>query len=484
MFSSLLSSSFLQSKTNSSNNDTSLIKKLKRLAYEHELILFENRKIFHHKDSIEVPLLLIDPKRGIYIIEHKTWEYSELKNASVTKALDKNSSQNALSFELKKEFIQKRIYEVTNQKVEVYNFAMLENISYKEYKQLDSSFLTFMPADKILFSSDDTLEMKQKLLESLPIQANYLELNKFIATLFTYNTILQEDQSLEITSDEQNKIILEDFENVTFISGADGSGKTTTILLKAIYEHLLDKEQQICIIKPTLLACDLLKQKLLETTEYGIVDIDFSKIAILTPSDFNDKKTDLILIDDAWMIDDDFLLSLFKLDINIVIFENSNVSQQARYFLDNSYKIENNIEFFLGNVFALTFLEIYRLMERGAAANEILILVNDEDEKNKVLEDLHNFIVDIPQSLDESKHLYDQSINHLLIGTYEQIIGIDRAYVLLFNPKEIQKNRINFIFSRAKKKTYVIYNENNSFIGNIYDKDFKNRKRVASTTLT
>jgi phage terminase large subunit len=69
----------------------------------------------------------------------------------------------------------------------------------------------------------------------------------------------------------------------TTLSSEAGSGKTSAILLKSILEKLKHPEDKIIIIKPTILACDILKKRLLNTIEHAIVEIDITSIEIITP---------------------------------------------------------------------------------------------------------------------------------------------------------------------------------------------------------
>lgn len=479
MFFSLLSDIFSKNKAPLFVPDSVLLKKIQDFSDKNLFSMFKNAKIFHHKDILDIPLLLVGPKRGIYIFEYKTWCYDEIKNFTAARSSHLNPSQNSLAFESKHAFIKKRFSEViNNHDIHIFNFVIMENLTRAEYYNLDDSFHKLIPQSKTLFKLDSSYEIKEKILGASEEKSDILDINTIISTLFVQNTILSDNGKIKATSKEQNNIIFHHFSNVNYISCAYNSGKTTTILLKALYEHLIDKSKEIVILEPTNTACELLNQKLLDTVEYSIVEVDFSKISIFTPQNFNQKKADILLVDDAFMLDADFINSLVNTKNDLIIFEDYRKSNESRYFLTNSYQDAVDIEYLPGDPYALTFINIQRALNNGAGEKDILIVTTNDEEKEKINEDLLHFVEHSPTLLDPDKSINNQKLDHLLIAKYDDLSGITRDYLFLFNPKEIKENFVNFVFSRAKKKIFVIYSEDNNFIGNLYAKDFKDTKRV------
>lgn len=473
MFSSFLSSFFSKNSNTLKVPDSILVKKVQECAHENLLHLFKDAKIFHHAEVLDIPLLLVDPKRGIYIFEYKTWCYHEIKDLKVSKSSNQDSSTNSLAFESKHDYIKKRFNEVLNNDgTNIFNFVLMENLTKEEFEHLDSSFQEFIPQSKTLFSSDSIEDIKNKLFGASEEDSDILDIESIISTLFVQNTIIDNDNLIKITSAEQNDIIEHEFSGINYISTRNCSGKTSTILLKAIYEHLLNRNKNISIIQPTYIACELLKQRLLNTIEHAIVEVDFSKISIITPHDLKNKKSDLILVDDASMLDKKFIDYIVSLKKDTLIFEEHDATKIYRFTLDKCYRSKSTIELLHGNPYALTFLNLQRLLEKNIDAKDILIITTEDDDKYKIVEDLNSFVEDTPTILDPFDTLNNQDLEHILIANYNEVFDFSRDYVFVFNPRDIEANLFNFIFSRANKKTFVIYDDDNKQIGNIDAENF------------
>ncbi len=476
MFSSLIPNIFPKKKTSLKVPDSILIKKVQECANLHSLYIFKDVKIFNHTEILDIPLLIVDPKRGIFIFEYKTWCYNEIKNLKASKSSHEDSSKNSLAFESKHDFIKKRFNEVLNNDgPDIFNFVLMENLLEEEFERLDTSFQELIPTSKTLFSSDSVEDIKEKFSNASEENPDILNIASIVSTLFAQNTVIDKDGSVKMTCEEQNAIINHKFSGTNYIATQYCSGKTTTILLKAIYVYLLNREKNIAIVKPTNIACELLKQKLLYTVEHSIVEVDFSHIAIVTPYNLDRKKMDMILIDDASMQDKGFIESLHGLKKDILFFEDYDESKTYEFSLKHNYREDSTIELLNGNPYALMFINIQRLLSKNVDSNEILIITTDDDDKYKILEDLESFVQEPPTLLDPFESINNQHLNNILIANFDEIFGFSKDYVFVFNPKDIEVNVVNYIFSRANKKTFVIYDEDNEAIGNIDAKDIQNR---------
>ena len=126
--------------------DSLLIKKLKEVSKNNGLSIYENITIYHHTQSFFIPLLILDPTRGIYLFEYKEWSYDDLKNATVSKATNQDSSNKSLAYQKTHDFIKQKFNELThNDGVPIYNYLLMENLNSDEYKHLDDSFKELLP---------------------------------------------------------------------------------------------------------------------------------------------------------------------------------------------------------------------------------------------------------------------------------------------------------------------------------------------------
>ena len=188
--------------------DSLLIKKLKEVAKNNDLSIYENITIYHHKKSFFIPLLILDSTRGIYLFEHKEWSYDDLKNATVSKATNQNSSNKSLAFEKTHEFIKQKFNELTHDDgVDIYNYLLMENLNSDEYEHLDDSFKELLPHQKIMFSDSLEEEILQKLNET-PISINPMpnEAN-IMGNLLVQYLILSKDKEIYLATHEQRKFI-------------------------------------------------------------------------------------------------------------------------------------------------------------------------------------------------------------------------------------------------------------------------------------
>ena len=230
MFSSFISAFFQKNKNSLTVPDTMLVKKIQEFASENSLHVFKDTKIFHHEKSIEIPLLIIDPKRGIYIFEYKPWCYTEIKNLKISNLSNQESLENSLVFEEKYDFIKRRFKKILdNENIDIFNFFIMENLSKQEFERLGSLAKELTPHDKTFFSSDSKMQIKEKFDTVSKEKSDILDHNTIISTLFVQNCIISDDNSVKITSNEQNNVISHHFSNLNYIFSTVDSGKTATI---------------------------------------------------------------------------------------------------------------------------------------------------------------------------------------------------------------------------------------------------------------
>ena len=184
----------------------------------------------------------------------------------------------------------------------IFNYLLMENLNNGEYKHLDESFKELLPQERIMFNDSSQEAILDKLVE--PVTYNLPNTSTIMSTLLIQYAIIDYEQNIFLASEEQMQFINADLEVTSTLRGLSGrylsgSGKTSSILLKAILEKLKKTSIKVIIIKPTNLACDILRKKLLDSVEHAIITIDLTSISILTPNEFLETKpkdTDLIYI--------------------------------------------------------------------------------------------------------------------------------------------------------------------------------------------
>jgi len=466
--------------------DSLLIKKLKEVSKNNNLSIYENITIYHHTQSFFIPLLILDPTRGIYLFEYKEWSYDDLKNATVSKATNQDSSNQSLAYQKTQDFIKQKFNELThNDGVPIYNYLLMENLNSDEYQHLDESFKELLPHQKIMFN--DSLEsiILQKLKDTpIPISPMPDEVH-IIGNLLVQYLIFSQDHSMHLVTTEQIVFIESITNGLETLNGNTYSGKTSSILLKAVLETLRNPELKIIIIEPTTLSCDFLKQKLLNIIEYAIIEVDLTSIEIITPIDLVNKhlsklkKTqlevilsiddklmhknfnvaDLIICDDSNILSFEFIDYLMHIQKkSSLILANAYSDEEPTYKFTKSFKSkELEVIFKQANQHAKALHIISSLLEKNNS-NDILV-VSDNLSKRNLKDDLEFFIKDKAILLDSSNNLISQDLDNLLLCSYSQISSMNSKFVILMDVADASLNEIEYAINLAGDTAYILYEE-------------------------
>lgn len=481
-----LSSLFHRKKTDLQLPDSLLVKKLKEICQEKQFLLFENKTIFHHSQTFKIPLFILDPSRGIYLFEYKEWSYDELKNATIKKAGKQEVSHNSLSFENTHKFIKQKFNELIHTDgVEIFNFLLMENLNTGEYTHLNESFQELLPKHRVMFhdsSKESIVEKLQNVKEAkdpLPKVAN------IIGNLLIQYAIYHEDGQLSLCTQEQREFIDTQLRSHETLYAPNGMGKTSLILLKALYEKLKNPKIRITIIQPTTLACDIVKQKLIHSIEHAMVTLDMTSIEVITPIELVNKhlqklkkelldeelilekklfKTsldlaDILFCDASDFYEESFLEYLKHIQKNsALLFVSQSKKEDANYSLsDTSFKKTPETSFHQGNELALCMHLLNKLLQTEKAKD--ILVVSGNLNKEKLHDDLKFFIKDKAILLDSSKNLIDLEQDSVLLCSYEEISGLRAKHVLLLDICQTDSLRIDHARSLADTQIYIIYEQ-------------------------
>jgi hypothetical protein len=466
--------------------DSLLIKKLKEVSKRNNLSVYENITIYHHTQSFYIPLLILDPARGIYLFEYKEWSYDDLKNATVSKATNQDSSNKSLAYEKTHEFIKQKFNELTHHDgVPIYNYLLMENLNSDEYKHLDNSFKELLPYKKIMFNDSLESEILYKLQE-IPFPSFLMpdEVN-IIGNLLVQYLIFSKDKTMHIATQEQIRFIESVTTGQETLSANAYSGKTSSILLKAILESLRNPELKIIIIEPTTLACDILKQKLLNIIEYAIIEVDITLIEIITPIDLVNKHlaklkkpqlevilniddklmnknfnvADLIICDDSNLVSFEFIDYLKHIQRkSALLLVNEHSDEESTFRFNKSFKTkESEVVFKQANQHAKALQVISSLLEENKSQD--ILVVSDNLSKRKLKDDLEYFIRDEAVLLDSSNNLISQDLDNLLLCSYSQISSMNSKFVILMDVADASLNEVEHAVNLAEDKAFVLYED-------------------------
>jgi len=439
---------------------------------------------------------MLDPLRGLYIFEIKAWSYDDLKNANIQKAQNQDSTAQTLSFDNTHNIIRKKFNELThNDGVPIYNYLIMENLSADEYQHLSDSFKELLPFDKLIFSDYQDSDIFKILQKASPEDSTLPSVDEILGTLFIQYAIIDNENSIHLASQEQINFIDKDLESVTLLNGGPRSGKTSSILLKSLISHLENPTIKIIILKPTILACDILKKKLLDIVEHAIVEADLSYIEVITPLELLnrnlqksgkpevtsissiDKKlmqksfkiADLIVCDDAGLLDDNFIDYLKHIQNKAKLLLVDEKNAQTENELTQSFKtLKCNINFIKTNPYAKALHLINNFLKNNKDEN--IIVISNSLTQEKLKEDLDSFITQTPEQLDSSKHLINQDFSPLLLATYADINTLSAKHIIMLDLCFTNPYEIEYALNIGSRSVSILYEEDCVEIVNLKDK--------------
>ncbi|MDQ7044854.1 MAG: hypothetical protein Q9M32_02950 [Sulfurimonas sp.] len=454
-----------------------LVKELKKTSDNNNFSIFENITLYHHEKNFFIPLLIVDASRGIFLFEYKDWSYDELKNAKIEKASKQNASTNTLAFEKSHDFIKRKFNELThNDGVPIYNYLLMENLNHDEYQHLDDSFKTLLPEERIMFNDSSETDILNKMVER--VTYNLPDVSSIMSTLLIQYAIIDHKKNIFLASPEQMQFINSELVASMTLKAPSGSGKTSSVLLKAILEKLKNPNINIVIIKPNNLACDILKKKLLDTIEHAIIEIDPTSINILTSQYFLEntpKAIDLLICDDIESYSSDFILDIKNIrnKKHLILVENSNAQDEIKYFNTSFRGYHKEIIFHRTNEHAKT-LQIVSNLLLTCQARDILIVSNNLTRRT-IKDDLEDFTAEKTSLLDYSQNLMNQNMANILLASYDDINSLEAKYVILMDICSADRQKLEYAYHLCSKSIYVLYNNESKNL-NLLRNNFESNK--------
>jgi hypothetical protein len=427
--------------------------------------------------------MVLDRKRGLYLFETKEWKYDELKNSTIQKAKNQEPSENTLAFDKHKQIIRQKFNELTHKDgVPIFNYLLMENLHLQEYEELNDSFKELLPKEKIIFADSQEKDIL-KILEMAVAEDESLCTNdEILTTLLIQYAIFDINANLHLAIHEQIAFIDAHIKDVIYLNGVGASGKSSVLLLKSIVELFKNPDSKIIIIKPTILACDILKKKLLDIVERAIVEIDLTSIEILTPLELlnrhqaklgkekllspivNQKMmkksfsiADIIMCDDTPLFDDDFINYLKHIQTNAsLVLVNNAQAEDADFFFHSNFKEANQeLYFHQTTPHAKALQLISKLLEEDSK----ILLVSSAQSAEKLHDDLFKFVEASPHSLDSSTNLVNQESHQLTFCKYQDINEFQTNHIILMDLCLTSINEIEYALNLSDKSVHILYEE-------------------------
>lgn len=475
--------------------DSLLLKKIKSLSQNSNLLIYSDVEIYHHKSSYLIPLMIYDNLRGIYIFEIKKWSYDDLKDATASKAESVENSKDTLAYDKTHAIIKNKFNELLhNDGVDIFNYLLMENLSSVEYEHLNESLKEILPQEKIIFSDSQTSEIFKKLQDATQEEYSLPSNETVLGTLLVQYTTIDQESNLHLCNEEEMQFIDAKITGIKNLVAPPKSGKSSVILLKSIKELFKQKRKKIIIIKPTVLSRDLLYKQFLELIEHAIVEVDLAAFEILTPTELVNKHlsklkmptldhtlyideklmkksfdiADLLICDDTNFMPKNFIDYILHLQKKADLLLVNYKDQADTISLTKSYvPKERKIQFYQTNPHAKA-LHLLSTLLQSNSANEIVVISNAKSREN-LRDDLISFIEDEPLLIDASKHLLDQKLDSLLLLTYDDMIDITAKHTILMDLCVENEEQVKYAISIAKEDLHILYDEECPTIENLKD---------------
>ncbi|NPA66129.1 MAG: hypothetical protein GXO11_04515 [Epsilonproteobacteria bacterium] len=464
-----------------------IITLIEEYAKTKEYFFFRDMTIYHRSKSIKVPLMLFIQKIGIVLFSIKEWDYKDLENATLKRTSYLDDNENTLAFDNIQRFISEKLLDIAQiEDIHFVNFAILPRIAFKEYTLLDNSIKTLLPEEKILFE-DTTLEDIDKKLSLLTSEKQY-DPNKIIPFIYSEYMIIDQN-NIALANEEQRAFIDTQLHSIKNISAKRISGKTHTLILKALKEKLYNPEKKITIIAPTKLHIYILRQLLLQLLEKSCIILDMAEFSFFTPEElieFHAKKinkelmtykkvdpillkkeifiAELILCDDANLFDREFITYLKKQQQKYSLCFINEQELTPTYIFTQTY-LENKVEFHPNNSSSYLFTTLYNLLENDINAS--ILIFTEIDEEKSLAEDIKNY-TGITTNFIEQDNIQNIDKSQIQIAPLKSSIPLRAEYVFILTTDDTNLEDLTYLLNASKKTTFVLYNEENKTI-----KDFQ-----------
>jgi hypothetical protein len=506
-------SSFFSSHPHTDESDTRrAYETLKNVSILNDLVLLENATVFSRRESTVIPLLLFDPFRGFFVFDVKSWDYSYLKDSKAKASIQSAPQQNNIRVDAHQTLIAQKLNEVLHHDgCAVTNFVIFEKLTEEDFDRLDDSFGVLLPKHRVVFADESPQSIQQKLHDVEHYYDIPLDPALLLGKLFVQFGILSDatHPGMRFATEEQRKFITRTYSDpVVQIVGTYGSGKSTALLLKAVYEKLKAPKRRIVLLEPTPLACEAQKRRLFELGKHALITLDDTAIEIMTPQELIDQHygtlykknsadagvitskmmksrfdiADLLLCDDATLLDDatirylihiqqkrhlilaatrpiddsyqtHALRSSFRCPDDLLSFIDGNAIESDAATEVNSVSCAN------GNPYLHALVRLSELLQ-VREPKEILILTSDAQMSASLRDEINAYFGEKAELLPSSSNPPNKpEVQKICITEIENAVGLENNAVILCGICNSEPELLRYALGRAGESLSIILDE-------------------------
>jgi len=420
--------------------------------------------LFFHDQRRVIEYMMLHPNLGIVLFSFFDYSLEELRGvtASAAKQEDKNAD---IQVQTDKSFLRLRLDEAFEQKnTPIHSILICTRLSEEEFTHLDKSFHDLIPQSLSLFK--DSSDYKEKLLKLSDINTTF-RIEQIQQSLFS-EFLLPEQKSL-MSHDQQAIVHLSLKENL-LIHGLPGSGKSSVLIAKTLYEKIKYPKLSLIIFAPRACNVHLLQAMIfqfVENSKWGLnpADIVVSNFDSIQRRSREKEKYDLIACDDLNKADLSSLKSLLTKNGYLLCTSHYPVKQLRTCTLPHSFRLspalsaaceglevdllENDLVFKHGNTYMNTLLVLEKLL-KTVDAGDIRIVHYDTQQRRELQTHINEYFTPISYLVDES------SIHEgILLYPLNQLTCVRSPYLIIIIDEESHYDPVELI-SRAGQKSFIL----------------------------
>lgn len=457
---SKLFSTYYKAQPNHAHNNT--LQHIKNLFTDNGEF-YTNVFLSYEKEKKTIKYILLHPNSGVVLFNFFDYSLKDLKDATLTKA--QADDEPDIKPNEEKKYIQLRFNEVySSQIAPVHSILICSNLNEEDFNSLHESFHELMPKSLTLFKDSNAQKYKDVVLcEKKPAY----NINKIKKTLFSELAIVQNNS---LMTKKQQKAVHSPLDMNFLIKGLPGSGKSSVLVAKALYEKMKDpKIKPIFFVKNS---CSVQQFQILifkfidySNWKFNKVDIKVCELASIDKHVKDKDKYNLVVCDNIYRSDLQAISSILNKKTKLMVSSYYDIEGFSTYTLGESFRVapcisaaceglltENlneHVSFKDGDTIENTNLILESLLNK-TSTNKINIVHHNEEELLKLQ-------TKINASFNNISYMYDntQKNNGLILYPLNKLSCLSNEYLIIIIDEDSQYDPIELI-SRATKKSFIL----------------------------